>query len=133
MAQEVADGTNGLEQLKRRFEEFRSTRTSEGRLPDALWKEAAEVAKQYGANPTAQALGLDYNRLKKHMAASPGAKRRNEMRPRPAFMELIGPVPGAMADCHIEVESDRGAKLRLELKGVATTELANLIRGFLGH
>jgi hypothetical protein len=48
-------------------------------------------------------------------------------------MELIGPVPGATADCHIEVESDRGAKLRLELKGVATSELANLIRGFLGQ
>ncbi len=34
MAQEAADGTSDLEQLKRRFEEFRSMQTSRGRLPD---------------------------------------------------------------------------------------------------
>jgi hypothetical protein len=51
-AQEVAEKPNDLEQLKRRFEEFQSLRTSRGRLPQALWKEAAEAAKRYGLNPT---------------------------------------------------------------------------------
>jgi hypothetical protein len=50
MVQEVADGTNELEQLKRRFEDFRSSRTSQGRLPQSLWKDAAEVAKRPESN-----------------------------------------------------------------------------------
>jgi phage-related minor tail protein len=41
VAQEVANVSNELEQLKRRFEEFRSLRPSRDRLPQALWKEAA--------------------------------------------------------------------------------------------
>jgi hypothetical protein len=134
MAQEAAEGTKDLEQLRRRFEEFRSTRTSRGRLPEPLWKEAAELAKRYGLNPTAQALGLDYNRLKKRMAApSDRAKRTKKEVPIPAFVELIGPGPTAAPECQVEVESDRGTKLRLELKGVAASELASLIRAFIGQ
>ena len=134
MTQESAVGANDLEQLQRRFEEFRNLRPSRGRLPAGLWKEAAESAKRYGLNPTAQALRLDYNRLKKHMGATrEQAKPRKQIRPAPAFVELIGPTAGATTDCHIEVESERGAKVRLELKGIATAELAVLVRGFLGQ
>jgi hypothetical protein len=133
MTQEAAVGANGLEQLQRRFEEFRNARTSQGRLPAGLWKEAAEAARRYGLNPTAQALRLDYSRLKQHMAATLGeVRQRKQAHPAPAFVELIGPTAGA-TDCYIELESERGIKLRLELKGIATVELASLIRGFLGQ
>jgi hypothetical protein len=134
MTQEAVVGVNDLEQLQRRFEEFRNLRPSRGRLPAGLWKEAAEAARRFGLNPTAQALRLDYNRLKKHMAAvSAPMKQRKQVAPGPAFVELIGAVPQVTTDCRIEVESDRGAKLRLELKGVPTSELASLIRGFTGQ
>jgi hypothetical protein len=134
MVPEAADGMDELEQLKRRFEEFRSAQRSRGRLPEALWKEAAELARCYGLNPTAQALRLDYNALKKRMAVAPDrAKRRKKEGPAPAFVELIGPGPSVTTECQVEVESEKGAKLRLELKGVATTELASLIRAFIGQ
>jgi hypothetical protein len=134
MTQEAAVGANDLEQLQRRFEEFRNLRTSRGRLPVALWKEAAEAARRYGLNPTAQALGLDYNRLKKHMAAAPGqAKQRNQVHPAPAFVELVGCATGTITNCSVEMESGQGGKLRLELKAIATTELAGLIRAFMGR
>ena len=135
MAQEAVAVENDLDQLRRRFEEFRSTRGSRGRLPEPLWKEAAELARHYGLNPTAQALGLDYNQLKKRVAAAPAdrAKRTKREVPVPAFVELMGSRPSAAAECQVEVESERGAKLRLELKGVATSELASLIRAFIGQ
>ena len=133
MTQEAVVGVDDLEQLQRRFEEFRNLRPSRGRLPAGLWKEAAEAARRFGLNPTAQALRLDYNRLKKHMTAAPSPiKQRKQVAPAPTFVELIGAVPRVTTDCRIEVESDRGAKLRLELKGLATSELASLIRGFTG-
>lgn len=135
-SQEVKDATDDLEQLKRRFEEFRSTQITRGRLPESLWKEAAEIARRYGLNPVAQTLRLDYNRLKKRMAVTASrdvSKRTKERRPAADFLELIQAAPRATQDCHIEVETSHGAKLRVELKGIATNELAGLIRGFLGQ
>jgi hypothetical protein len=135
-SQEVTDATGELEQLRGRFEEFRSTQITRGRLPEALWKEAAEAARRYGLNPVAQTLRLDYSRLKKRMAAAAGrnvSKRTKERRPAADFLELIQPVTSAMQDCHIEVETSHGAKLRVELKRISTNELAGLIRGFLGQ
>jgi hypothetical protein len=118
MAQEVADGSNDLEQLQRRFEESRTLRTSRGRLPQASSEEAAEAAKRYGLNSTAQVLPLDYSRLNKHIAAKADpVKRKKNMGARPEFVELIAPSPGGTTDCHIEVESSGGAKVRIELKG----------------
>lgn len=75
MGQEVADGLNDLEQLKRRFEEFRSTQTSRGRLPARCGHKRREVVRRYGLNPTAQTLRLDYNRLKRRMAEAPARSR----------------------------------------------------------
>jgi hypothetical protein len=49
----------------------------------------------------------------------------------PAFVELLASGSGGMAaSCLVEVESPRGAKLRLELKGMQASELAELIRAF---
>ena len=120
MALEGADETNDLEQFKRRFEEFRGGRISRGRLPEPLWKQAA--------------LGLDYNRLKERMGTSPDrVKRMKKEVPIPAFVELIGPGPAMTTECQVEVESERGAKLRLHLKGVTSNELASLLRAFVGQ
>jgi hypothetical protein len=48
----------------------------------------------------------------------------------PAFVELLASGSGATASCLIEVESPRGGKLRLELKAIETSQLAELIRTF---
>lgn len=136
MTQETAVSSSELEQLQRRFEEYRSLRPSRGRLPPALWKEAAEAARRFGLNPVAQTLHLDYARLKKRMtamASNSASKRTKETRPAADFVELIQPTTSTRQDCHIEVEMSHGAKLRVELRGIATNELAGLIRGFLGQ
>jgi hypothetical protein len=48
----------------------------------------------------------------------------------PAFVELLAQTTGAAASCLVEVESPQGAKLRLELKAIQTSALAELIRAF---
>ncbi len=53
----------------------------------------------------------------------------------PAFVELLAQATGATlhrdeTSCLVEVESQRGAKLRLELKAIPTSTLAELIRAF---
>jgi hypothetical protein len=48
----------------------------------------------------------------------------------PTFVELLASGSGAATSCLVEVESPRGGKLRLELKAIATSQLAELIRAF---
>src|SRR3954453_16825079 len=128
MKPEAADVQEELERLRRRFEEFRNTRPGHSRLPESLWAAAAELAKRYGVNPTARALRLDYTGLRKRVENRDRPKPKTRAAPPPAFVELLTPVSGAVTNCSVEVESVQGGKLRLELKAVATTELANLIR-----
>jgi hypothetical protein len=127
------DVPEDLEQLRRRFEEFRNTRPGHARLPEGLWAAAAELAKRYGVNPTARALRLEYGGLRKRVENQGRdlKRKRAPSTPPPSFMEFVAPGAKAVTNCTVEVESAQGGKLRLELKAVATTELVSLIRAFV--
>jgi hypothetical protein len=133
MALEATDVQNDLEQLRRRFEEFRNTQPVRSRLPESLWAAAAELAKRHGVNPTARALRLDYTGLRKRVKNQDRPKRKRSTAVPPTFMEFVAPGAKAVTNCTVEVESAEGGKLRLELKAVATSEVANLIRAFVSH
>jgi hypothetical protein len=45
-------------------------------------------------------------------------------------VELLAASTGTATSCVVEVESARGGKLRLDLKAIATSQLAELIRAF---
>jgi hypothetical protein len=42
----------------------------------------------------------------------------------------LAETTGVATSCVVEVESPRGGKLRMELKSIATSQLAELIRAF---
>jgi hypothetical protein len=117
-----------------RFEEFRRSHRSRERLPEDLWAAAAEIAQRRGLNITARALRLDIDNLRKRMGGQvslPKAKRGRKKRTQPAsapaaFLELLAPAASAAASCVVEVESVRGGKLRMELKGLGSSEIAQL-------
>lgn|ERR1700730_2145947 len=134
MAPEAAAGVpDDLEQLRRRFEEFRNTQPGHSRLPESLWAAAAELAKRYGVNPTARALRLEYGGLRKRVENQGPPKRKRTAAAPPTFMEFVAPGAKAVTNCTVEVESAQGGKLRLELKAVAITELVGLIRAFVNQ
>ncbi len=94
-----------------------------------------------GIEATAQALDVDRpslqkwtNRFEPRAEAKPREPRRQRQSKREpaaaAFVELLAGNTGATASCLVEVESPRGAKLRLELKAIPTSALAELIRAF---
>jgi hypothetical protein len=131
MAQQTSNLQDELEQLRRRFDEFRNTQPLRSRLPEPLWAAAAELATRNGVHPTARALRLDYGGLRRRVEQR--AQQKSTPVDATAFVELVGPVAGAITNCNVEVESVQGSKLRLELKAVATSELINLIRAFVGQ
>jgi hypothetical protein len=91
-----------LAAIRRRFHRWRLTRRGRSRIPEQLWALAVKVAGQYGLNPTAQALGLDYYSLKKHIEAArrgpPG--RTAPSRRGPEGQTLSGAVPAGRQGRH---------------------------------
>jgi hypothetical protein len=141
MTQESASDREDVEQLRRRFEEFRSTHAVRSRLPEELWTAAAKLARRDGIKATAQAMEVDRPSLQKWTNRfESGAETKPRKPPRQrqgrrgraeaAFVELLGQTTGATTSCLVEVESPRGGKLRLELKAIETSALAELIRAF---
>jgi hypothetical protein len=140
MTHAAASYREDVEQLRRRFEEFRGTHAVRSRLPEELWAAAAKLARRDGIEATAQALDVDRpslqkwtNRFEPGAEATPRKPPRRQLRrapAAPAFVELLAGTTGAAASCLVEVESPRGAKLRLELKAIPTSALAELIRAF---
>lgn len=129
-----------VEELRRRFEEFRSQHRTRTRLPEELWRAAADIAERRDRNLVCRCLRLDANSLKKWMGKGAGGSKPKRARKKPstiaapaAFVELLTPASSVAASCIIEVESQRGGKLRLELRGIATSGIAQLIHSFAGH
>jgi hypothetical protein len=138
MAQETELYRDDVEQVRRRFAEWRGTHAVRSRLPEELWAAAAELVQRDGIDVTAQALDVDKPSLRKW---TDRLQPRRQPRPRrsapkqranamPAFVELLASSSGAATSCLVEVESRQGGKLRLELKAIPTRELAELIRAF---
>lgn len=111
--------SKGTEQTRRRLERWRETRTAGTPMPEKLWAAAAKLAQRHGVYPTARALGLEYNKLKR---LSRSAGRPQKALPSPAFVELIAAQPAVVSECRIELEGPRGGRLKIELPAVASAD-----------
>ena len=117
--------------VRRRFEEWRSCHSPPCRIPPPLWKAAVRCAGKYGILRTTRALRLEYNGLKRRVAASAGAPADHGGPP--AFVELARPGGDGAACCIVEVERPGGARLRMEFRGPAVPDIADLVRRFVSE
>lgn len=77
MVSEFANIPDDMRKVYRRFERWRSGHAGRMPIPERLWVAAAELARGHGVFPTAQALRLEYGKLKQRVeAAGPVAKGR---------------------------------------------------------
>jgi len=116
--------TVSLEEVKARFEEWRRNRKGKAAIPDELWAAAAEVARREGVSRASTELGVEWNHLKRRMAA---ASRASSKPVPPRFVELVAPRGESLSECVIELEG-RHAKLRIQLKDASASYLATLTR-----
>jgi hypothetical protein len=115
-----------LEDVRSRFDRWRRTRQGKAPIPDELWSAAAAVARRDGVNPTAVALHLDGGKLKRRMAASGRAARKE---PPAAFVELLAPgqARSHLPESTLELDG-RNGKLRIHFQAATAPELAILSR-----
>ena len=120
------DFPSALSRAQRKIEQWRERRRPRARIPEELWREAAQLACVHGINRTARALRLDYYALKKRAAAAARSGQRV-----PQFMEIL---PGGLStprpECTIELEDARGTKMRMHLQGGDLPDVAALTRVF---
>jgi hypothetical protein len=117
-----------ITQLQRQLEQFRSSRPARTKLPESLWQAAVELARQHGIYAVAHPLRLDYTRLKQRLNGIPNQSRK--LKPKPAFVELIGSGASTLPECVIEFESAGGGKMRVQWKAVVPPDWASLLRAW---
>ena len=120
-----AEAESGLEEAKRRFDAWRRSHRWLGRIPNELWRLAAETAAVHGVEVTARRLLVDPARLKQWLPVVQPAKAVADA---PQFLELPPLMVGPTAECILEVEDPSGRKLRILLKGPAITQAVALGR-----
>jgi hypothetical protein len=106
---------------RRRLERWRSLRSPGQRIPEELWASALELAREHGVSKTAIALRMDYYSVKKRLESAPTDEDGAEFVEVPLGALLSG------SECVVELEDGHGARLRIELKGQATAELASVV------
>lgn len=119
-----------LEGVRQRFAQWRGTRKGHARIPDSLWDAAALMAGRYGVSRTANALGVNYQTLKKRLGRTAVAASRQEAEGEAQFVELTPFSPSGTGACLLEWEDAGGAKMRVRLQGVGMPDLVALGRSF---
>jgi len=131
----VKGGT--LEELRGRIEQWRLTRSRQGRIPEELWRAAASAARSDGVSPVASQLGLGYAALKARTLAMPQRSGQAHAAAKPdGFIEvsaahLLAPVPSS--SLVIEYVAREGSRLTLTVpascRGFDLTALVAALRG----
>jgi hypothetical protein len=95
------------------------------------------IGREHGVSATAQALRLEYGKLRRLMeSASPVVKSRGVKAPAarrsrsivpPAFVELMPSPTVGLPECVIELQGRRG-KMRIHWKGTTAPDLGGLSR-----
>lgn len=117
-----------MRKVYRRLQRWRSKRTGRERIPEALWAAAGELAREHGVNQVSRALHLEFKQLKRVTeAGTEAAPRIDGKHAKASFIELITPPTSGGRECILELEGPHG-KLRIELKGMATAEVAGISR-----
>jgi hypothetical protein len=113
-----------MEQARQELDAWRSTHRPRCRIPESLWKRAAELASQHGLYLTSRTLRVDYTRLKKLVQPTSPERKTAQL---PRLIELMAPTVAGIAECVVELEG-AGRRMRIQMKGMGVAELVGLSR-----
>ena len=125
-----AAGLVRLNQLRRRIERWRWTRSKRGSMPPELWVAATSLARELGAYRVARDLGVGYASLRDRLSAGSEDSPQREK----AFVELDGAALFAAAPAsvrgEVELSDASGTKMVIRLAADQTVDVAALLTAF---
>lgn len=106
-----------------------------GRIPESLWATAVELAREHGVSKTSRKLRLDYYGLKRRLDSNEeeALPRVDADQRRKHFIEAPINAPNPKRSCTLELRSDRGDALRMDLAGMTAEEILVVVRGLRGE
>ena len=138
MDENASSPGQSLEQLGLRLKGWREARVRGQRIPMELWAAAVDMARQFGVQPVAKGLRVDYKRLKRRVQGVGGVAPAGKIDTRKVdtrFVEMVVSAPSAApgrCECTVEMENAQGAKMRVQLSGNALGPLDVVCRSFWG-
>jgi len=120
-----------LERVRLGLATWRERRHGGERIPDGLWRDAAQAARQYGLNRVSKSLGLDYSYLKRRAGKRAGTSG-SAMSRDPVFLELDEPRAEAGLACVVELEKGNGVRMRICMREAVGVDWGKLKEAFLG-
>ncbi len=112
-----------IDALRRRLDSWRSSSDRGRQIPEDIRREAVELARAHGVSPVANALGLNYEGVKRRV-------RKQAQADSPAFVELEVRQP-QREECVLEFENRRGTKMTLRFSHPDAIDLLALANAFL--
>jgi hypothetical protein len=113
-----------LEKVQHRFTAWRNAKRKGERIPKELWSSATELAREIGINRVANALHLDYTKLKHRVNGHVASKTNTTLTragaasgphaDRPAFVEFAVEAVSRRAESVVEFEG-RCGKITIRL------------------
>ena len=113
-----------LEKVQHRFTAWRNAKRKGERIPEELWSSATELAREIGINGVANALHLDYTKLKHRVNGHVASKTNTTLTTagpasaphadRPAFVEFAVDAVSRRAESVVEFEG-RCGKITIRL------------------
>lgn len=120
-----------IEQVRELVDQWRKTRTTRTRMPEEIWAALVGLAAVHGVYGVARRLGVNYQGLKKRVAA--GSNKSGLVQaPRTKFVEM-GPVlsiGSASSGTVVEVVGAAGNRLTVRLGNTAGLDVPALMREF---
>jgi hypothetical protein len=116
-----------LAQTAAAFTHWRSTTPVGTRISTDHWVQAVALAARHGVSKVAATLRLDYAGLKRRLTAlTPPVPVPSTTLP--AFVEMMLGLPPSGPGCVLTLSDARGRSLRIELTGVASSEVTAVAR-----
>ena len=118
-----------LEEVRRRFEDWRKRRKRGSRIPQDLWLEAVKLAEVYSLSQICQSLRVEFNHLKRRIE-SHKALSISSTSPAARFIEMGVSRIASESECTIEVQRSDGARIRMSIRGALDPNLFEMARAF---
>jgi hypothetical protein len=120
-----------LEEIREQFIAWRSSRRSSREpIPDALWDAAVSLSGEYSIGRISKVLSLGHSDLKRRVQEQGDNGYKGEKDGSYRFVEFAIDRPGSASECVMEMEDNKGGKLKVHLKGGIGFNLVEVAEAF---
>ena len=118
-------------EIRNQLETWRSSSKKGKAIPKQIWDCAVKLAQESNVYSVSKALRLSYSDLKKRVYSDHIQKTEKQIS-KSSFIELDLKNSTSSQECILEMKDDRGAKMKIHLKGQHELDLAGLGKSFWG-